>query len=198
MEYNFLQLNIKRSWAAKSLLDQNMAENNLAIAIISEPPQIKESGDWLISKDGLAAIHWNQDLTTCVLVEKGIDYVIVEMMGVHIVSYYGSPNKKAREFEASLLRLQGSLNKHRNARILLAGDFNARSEVWEDKKNNVRGQILIDWAEYYDYRIINKGTIPTFSSDIGESIIDLTLASPGLMNSIKKKLESSSTHGNPF
>lgn len=129
MEYNILQLNTKRSWAAKNLLDQHMAENNIALAIISEPPQIKESGDWLISKDGMAAMHWNQDLTTCILVEKGMDYVIVETMGIHIVSYYGSPNKKAGEFEASLLRLQGSLDRHKNARTLLAGDFNARSKM---------------------------------------------------------------------
>lgn len=42
-----------------------------------------------------------------------------------------------------------------------------------------------DWAEYNDYRIINKGNTPTFSSDIGESIVDLTLASPDIMNLIK-------------
>lgn len=185
IEHNVLQLNIKRSWAAKNLLDQHMAENNFALAIISKSPQIKENGNWLISKDGLAAIHWNQELISCMLVEKGTDYIIIETMEIHIVVYYGSPNKKVGDFEGSLLRMQESLERHKNGRTLLAGNFNARSIIWGDKKTSKRGEILNDWTEHNDYRILNKGTTPTFSSDIGESIVDLTLASPGIMNHIK-------------
>lgn len=154
-----------------------MVENKYAVAIISESLLISEANNWLISEDGLAAVHWNQDFTFCTLVEKGDDYVMIEALGMRIISYYSFLNIKSREFEASLSQLQNMLERHKNGCVVLAGDFNARSPIWGDRLSNIRGKILIDWIEYNDFRFLNNGTDPTYFSNMGESIIDLIWSS---------------------
>lgn len=142
------------------------------------------ANNWLTSNDGLSAIHWNNNIATCTLVNKGENYVMADFQGTRIVSYYYSPNKNTRDFEDSLDQLQDILNKQQGASIILAGDFNARSSIWGDRITNVRGKILANWIEYLDLRLVNRGTKPTYSAPQGDSIIDLIWVTSGILKNI--------------
>lgn len=56
----------------------------------------------------------------------------------------------------------------------MAGDFNARSQPWEDSLTNVKEKAVEDWAAQNDLVLINQGKVSTCIRQRGESTIDLT------------------------
>lgn len=57
--YNkILQCNLGRSWDGQNLLIRQAQELGAGIYLISEPPCIPDSVNWLDSSDGLAAIYF--------------------------------------------------------------------------------------------------------------------------------------------
>jgi len=64
---------------------------------------------------------------------------------------------------------------------LIAGDFNAWHTTWGSRYNNARGEALVDMISSLGMNILNRGNAPTFQRGNAESIVDLTLASHGLI-----------------
>jgi len=65
-----------------------------------------------------------------------------------------------------------------DALIIVAGDFNARSPAWGDTRRNPRGQPLEDWMSGHGLGLLNTGHASTCVRPQGESVIDITMASP--------------------
>lgn len=63
-----------------------------------------------------------------------------------------------------------------NGRLLICGDFNARSVHWGCHTNNRRGFLLEDWVLELNLEIVNHGNVPTCVRPQGSSVIDLTVA----------------------
>ncbi|EFN76462.1 hypothetical protein EAI_08649, partial [Harpegnathos saltator] len=57
--------------------------------------------------------------------------------------------------------------------VIVAGDFNAQSELWDSRRDDRRGEVTIDWATGLGLHIL-KGNKSTFVGSRGESIIDLS------------------------
>ncbi|XP_071581984.1 uncharacterized protein [Temnothorax nylanderi] len=90
-------------------------------------------------------------------------------------------------------------NIQNNHNLLICGDFNAHSSLWDPRHRDYKGDLLEDWAAQMDVRLINVGNKATFASAQGSSIIDLTWASPGLLGRIRNwavrdEMESLSDH----
>lgn len=197
-----LQLNLNNNWGSKNLLEQQMIEFEFAVALISEPPKEKKKPkNWWYSKQGNAAIYCNSSEANKIkLLKTEENYVMMELEGVIMASFYFSPNHNIIKYNEALGELEMDINKYRGKGIVIGGDFNARSTLWGDKCNNRRGIELIEWLEGTDLTLINNGSTPTFIHNVGgESIIDLTLITSGLRNAIRDwkvdiEMESLSDH----
>ncbi|EFN82526.1 Putative 115 kDa protein in type-1 retrotransposable element R1DM, partial [Harpegnathos saltator] len=64
--------------------------------------------------------------------------------------------------------------------VLLCGDFNARSWLWDPRRENRRGEVLSEWAAEMDLRLLNVGGVSTCVRPQGVSVVDLSWVSPGL------------------
>lgn len=175
MNHRIIQANIN-NWDAKNLLEHQVKELEFAIAIVAEPPNVKDAQNWWVSEGGKAAILWNAKLIkSCKLLDIDKDFVIIELAGIAIAFFYFSPNGSSADFESTLDILERAIKKIRMKGVILAGDFNARSTSWRDKLTNNKGLILERWAETNELNLINYGNTPTFHHAFhGESIIDLT------------------------
>lgn len=69
---------------------------------------------------------------------------------------------------------------------ILAGDFNARSQSWGDTRTTVKGKTVEDWAAQNGLVLINRGSVSTCVRQKGESIVDLTWASPSAARNIRE------------
>lgn len=73
----------------------------------------------------------------------------------------------------------------RSTPSLICGDFNAHSTMWSSQSTDRRGESNIDWTAVTELRLLNKGAKYTCVRPQGSSIIDLSWASPCLMNRVK-------------
>ena len=76
------------------------------------------------------------------------------------------------------LSLRETLGRLSSWASLVLGDFNTHSTAWGSRKTNGRGRDVQDWAAALDLRLMNRGSTSTCVAWRGESIVDLTWASP--------------------
>lgn len=182
MAIKILQVNINRSRGALDLLMHQARELGAGILLVSEPCYIPPLDNWLISLDGGSAIYFDPNLVgfRCRLAKQGNRFVAAFCGPYLIVSIYFSPNLNLREFDAFLTDLSMTLAS-RADKVIVAGDFNAKSNLWGSDITNQRGLQVIRWAAERDLRIVNTGDTPTCVRPQGTSIIDLTWSSPDLL-----------------
>ncbi|EFN77128.1 hypothetical protein EAI_10688, partial [Harpegnathos saltator] len=86
--------------------------------------------------------------------------------------------------------------------VVVAGDFNAHSEEWgcSPRQRDPRGNVVADWAAELGLVLMNTGSTCTcVRPGGGESVIDLTLASPSAARNfrewvVEEERESLSDH----
>ena len=71
-------------------------------------------------------------------------------------------------------------------KLLILGDFNAKSSAWGSTITNARGNTLAEWAASLDLRLLNRGNKNTCIRWQGESIVDLYWASPMLAQQVDR------------
>lgn len=59
--------------------------------------------------------------------------------------------------------------------LLMGMDSNAHNGIWNSQTTNARGEALEEVINLFNLQIANSGSLPTFESHVGTSIIDLTL-----------------------
>lgn len=72
-----------------------------------------------------------------------------------------------------------------NKQLLLSCDANAHHVIWGSTDTNVRGRDLLDYICSNNLDIMNEGNKPTFINAIRQEVLDLTLATPFVSQSIK-------------
>ncbi|XP_026824325.1 uncharacterized protein LOC113561699 [Ooceraea biroi] len=110
--------------------------------------------------------------------ESGRGYVAVEFAGIAVVGCYVSPNWDLAHFGGFLAEVGGCVERCAPRPVLVAGDFNAKSRVWGSPRSDAMGETLVDWVASLGLCILNIGSEGTCVRRGGESIVDLTLASP--------------------
>lgn len=63
-----------------------------------------------------------------------------------------------------------------DAQIIVAGDFNARSPAWGDKRRNDRGNPLKMWMDGLGLQLLNRGSTCVRPQE--GSVLDITMAFP--------------------
>lgn len=183
MEVRIVQINLNNCQTAQDLLAQWIIEERIAMCIIQEPWRETRSG-WFTSKNGKAAIWWNRKylMDPCIQIYKGEHTIAVENKHITYISCYCTPNANIRCFEEMLNELTEILRN--SCAVVIGGDFNAKSEMWNSEYIDRRGEITEEWAAMHDLRIINSGSISTCVRPQGASIIDLTWVTPAMLNKI--------------
>lgn len=141
-----IQINLNRSWGAYDLLTQYMAEANVGLNAISEPPRsLPENSLRFLSEDGLAAVLWRPESSKskiCRLVTRGEKYVMVCFGDVYIISSYISPNLNSSCFSRFLDDLSITIGTQ-TRQFLVCGDFNAHAAFWGSPDTDRRGELTV-------------------------------------------------------
>lgn len=163
---SFLQINIGRKKTAHDLMFQTAAEKNIDILLISEPNKNKaqKTNDLTDKNIDTQIIILNKKIQITSR-GKGTGYNWVEIEDMIIYSCYISPNSKIEEFEQYLQNIEDSIQNKKQKKIIIGGDFNAKSMLWGGKQTDKRGNILEEWMIQNELTTINIGNTPTFRRD---------------------------------
>lgn len=97
---------------------------------------------------------------------------------VVMVDCFVSPNRTLAEYEMYLDGIRTFISQHLSGPVLVHGDFNAHATAWGSSKTNARGETLLEWTAGLDLLILNRGRRSTCVRPTGESIVDISFASP--------------------
>ncbi|XP_011147563.2 uncharacterized protein LOC105188041 [Harpegnathos saltator] len=154
-----------------------MAERGVGLDIAAEPYHIpKNHPRWFGDDLGSAAIVWraNDSSPPATFVSCGRGYVVAKWGVVTVVGVCFPPAKSLDLIGyRSKLQEMGDNPKAPLRSCHRGGDFNAKSELWDPRRDDRRGEVTIDWAASLGLHILNEGSKSTFVGSRGESIIDL-------------------------
>lgn len=175
--HKLIQVNINHCWDAYNLLQQYMAEKEIALAIISEPIHIPQV-NCASSTDKKAAIIWKPDLIRAQIktVSTGEGFVTITYNQMVIFSCYISPNIGFSKFEETLNELEYEIKRLNPHNLIVCGDLNTKSTAWGSSYTCPRGRLLESWATANELILMNKGGTPTCVRPQGDSVIDTTWA----------------------
>lgn len=131
-------------------------------------------------------IYWKPtDLEyQCNLISQRSKHVIVQYGNVYLTSCYTSPNCTLVEYAKFLDKLEHDINRLIGNKVLICGDFNSNSEYWSNGITNPKGELVEEWAATHGLILINTGTTPTCVRPQGNSVVDLTWATPTMADHI--------------
>jgi ribonuclease HI len=178
-------------------LGQYVVRNKVEIALLQEPYAWRNQVAGLGHLGGVLHYERNGELPprTCIYTSNNIrnmgcvmticyrDLTVVETYfiardgrrhKVALASCYlpGDGEAPTRELEETVLRYKG-----KNIPLIVGCDANAHHEVWGSTDTNCRGESLLEFITSNDLEIINTGDTPTFVNRIRREVLDITLAS---------------------
>lgn len=175
-----IQVNCNRSRHAHAMIEEIADRRGASLLLLSEPNRALTVNrpDWITDTRRSSCIVTTKqvNITKC---GTGEGYAWIEIVGVgRIYSCYLSPNCALEDVNAFLDDLSASIREASTPNnVVVAGDFNAASEVWGASKTDKRGYLLLDWIAVNNLVVLNEGDQPTFHRAGQESHVDLTLCS---------------------
>lgn len=201
MGVRILQLNTKRSAVVTGEVRQLVAQKRFDVLLLQEPyvrkqgtshtfyglgtetkvAAIRSHRPWTmvaVSNPQLQLTHISQLSTThCVCAE-----IQTPSISFYVVSCYFQYKD---EIEIHLRHLETVLYSLRGQRFIVSVDANARSSLWGPQRTDERGNKFEDLISAHGLEILNDaGQGPTFETMQGTSFIDVTLASPTMIQFI--------------
>ena len=181
-----LQANLNHSVKAQDLLLQTMDEHGLGLAVVAEPYRTPLSNRVSDITDTVAVIRVGYaDSPAIITVRRGQGFVVTAWGGMLIVGVYESPNVHTESLRRLLDEIRSNIAPLMAQNVLVLGDFNAKSVLWGSPRTNARGEAVAEWAAELDMRLINEGSRSTCVRWQGESIVDLTWASPSAARKVR-------------
>ncbi|XP_070529759.1 uncharacterized protein [Cardiocondyla obscurior] len=175
------ETNLNHAREAQDLFVHSLVEYGCGVGIAAEPYRVPPNHpSWAVDTLGSVAIHWTSHTRPCIFVASGDGWVCVEWNTIYLIGIYISPALNLVDFETRLMSLDGVIRQLLPRPILVAGDFNAKSLAWGCPRPDRRGDITTEWADSLSLSLINEGNVPTCIAWRGESIVDLTWASPSM------------------
>lgn len=179
-----LQGNLNHCRGAQDLLMQTLAQESISLAVVAEPYNVPDHPRWFRDEGSSIAIHWagRENALSCTLLEKGHGLVAVEWGRVAIIGCYVSPNCSLADYELYLYEVRECIRRCLPRPTLIMGDFNAHSLEWGCARDNIKGQTILEWAAELDLRLLNRGVVSTCVRWQGESVVDLSWATPSALS----------------
>ncbi|XP_011647144.1 uncharacterized protein LOC105433494 [Pogonomyrmex barbatus] len=169
-------------------------EIGISLVFVSEPYRTKGGTDWYVSTcEKSAILLFDVTGTPSVSrIKSGNGFTALKVNDHLMVSCYFSPNRPLEEFGGFLDDLYDLVRFYPMERVIVAGDFNARSTSWRDTITNDRGTLLERWLDSTGLVVANNNSRPTCERDQGKSIVDLIQVSARIRT--KSILTSSRTN----
>jgi len=101
-----------------------------------------------------------------------------------VIGVYLPPSLSLAQFEDELGEVEEAVRSGLPGPVLVMGDFNSKSRSWGCRYGDRRGEVLRDWAGSLGLTLLNEGSVPTCVRPQGESIVDLTWASPAALRRV--------------
>ncbi|XP_018374134.1 PREDICTED: uncharacterized protein LOC108768258 [Trachymyrmex cornetzi] len=158
-----------------------MAEGEFAVAVISEPYKIPlNHPHWTGNADKSVAITWRRTYIPmpCTPLKSGKHYASIRWGDMILIGTYLPPSLDVRQFEEALEEMEEEILQMDNSPLYVMGDFNSKAALWQSKTTDVRGKIVVEWASRLGICCLNHGGRSTCVRHTGESIVELSLASP--------------------
>ena len=157
---SIMQINVDGGRSAQDLLMATAGERGADVLIVSEPYRCgTEEEGWFPDSSSRAAVFIaNPTMRVREIGRRdnnGFRWVALDEITIY--SCYWSPNTDYTLFVVFLDRLEGSM---RNAQgtVIVAGDLNAKSPVWGDHREDLKGQALADMMASMDMLACNQVT----------------------------------------
>lgn len=109
----FLQVNLNNCQVAQDLFFRALSKYLVDVAIISEPQRQVISMDWLEDTTGKAQFGAISGFAYFGDIKQADEFVVAEVMKIHIYRCYFSPNQPLSNFEAFLDKLLISIRRRR-------------------------------------------------------------------------------------
>lgn len=182
---NLIQINLNRSGAAHALLDQIIVENKIDLVIISEPyKKIQKHDRYIIDQnEDVAIMIVNPNIKYYQIIRKK-GQVWIKLQNFFIGGVYVSPNVDDGIYRAFIAELEETFRAGKMP-VVIAGDFNAKSNMWGSPQLNKRGEIVEEFIAANSMMVVNEGSAPTFVRRDQQSHLDLTLCTENMSNKIK-------------
>ncbi|KAI4494173.1 hypothetical protein M0802_009207 [Mischocyttarus mexicanus] len=153
-------------------------EVNAGVAVVAEPWWIPPgSAEWCPALGGTpsAAVLVSARVGQYSLLRRSEYFVAVRIHGCVVVSVYFPPSESLGEFEVLLEDLSALLEDQPwPSRVVVAGDFNARSDSWDPGcRENARGRLLAEWTSRSGLFLLNDKGHSTCVRPQGSSVVDL-------------------------
>nr|XP_034195162.1 uncharacterized protein LOC117611332 [Osmia lignaria] len=177
-------VNLNHCRLAHDLLAVSAREQEADILVLSEPYLTPDN--WFTDLTGRASISiTNTGIAksrklTVLSCDKG--FVCINYNDICIMSVYASPNDSSQAFEAQLASMEMFLAgiKGTLSKVIVAGDFNAKSPLWGSKNWCSRGRTLYQWCNGLGLTpTIAKGGVTCDRG--GGSVVDLLFCSNDAM-----------------
>lgn len=151
---------------------------DIDIVLISEPNKamLQKQKEWVVDENLDACIVILRNETEMKKSGNGAGFCYIETNKYTVFSCYSSGNRDIEDMEA-LLNEIGSRMNGTMSNVIVAGDFNAKSPLWGETRNDRRGDMLAEWIAERDLIVLNDGVSPTFQVENYSSILDLSLTS---------------------
>lgn len=179
MPVKILQANLNHACQAQSMFLHTMTEHGCAVGIIAEPYRIPEgTSNWASDDSKTVAITWRttQDFPPCNKVGSKKGILVVDWGKYTIIGVYISPNTSLNEYEDWLENITNCLKRRPTRPTIIAGDFNAKSEMWGSRLTNSRGRVTERWAAQNGLILANTDSTSTCVRLQCEFVIVLTWA----------------------
>ncbi|XP_025161078.1 uncharacterized protein LOC112589999 [Harpegnathos saltator] len=195
--------NLHRARQALPLFEHTMTERGAGLGIAAEPHHVPRNHRWFGDELGSVAIVWKASNSSppAKYLDRGRGFVVARWGVVTVVGVYLPPEKSLglADYKSRLQEMGDVIKRHLPGPVIVAGDFNAKSELWGSRRDDRRGEVTADWAVGLGLHIMNDGIKSTFVGSRGESIIDLSWATPSALRRVRtwrvaEELESLSDH----
>ncbi|XP_053989863.1 uncharacterized protein LOC128882309, partial [Hylaeus volcanicus] len=193
-----LQANINLSAKAQDLFIHCLAELGVGLAVVAESYRVADRPNWVTDALGSVVIVGG-DTAAIRVFARANGFVGAECGGLALIGVYAPPSAPLAAFEWLLDRVRDALSRSPVARTLVLGDFNAKSTTWGGPATDARGRAVLEWAARTDLRLLNRGSVSTCVRWQGESIVDLSWATPAAARLVSgwrvaEEVESVSDH----
>lgn len=192
-----IQVNLNKQMISSEQMRDICLKDNIDIILVQDPLIINgyvtcfEGCRQILSEDNpeAAIIITNNKIKAIKLGQFTTRYIAVARIGIGsskddvvIVSAYFRYNKPTTMFTELLTNISLA-----NRRLLIGADCNGHSIRWHNNSTNTRGKIVEELVDDQDLRIINTPQdLKTYKrNEMGESNIDITLASPSIKRLVR-------------
>lgn len=187
-----LQVNLQKSRAGFDLILKAAEDLGASVILASEPNIAKaRKSKWYSNPRCNCALKvMKSNPFKSQIPTSGECFVRLDTEDITFYSVYLSYNDSRDTFERELLQLYNDIdsliNTKPNRAIMIGGDFNSKSAMWNSPTEDPRGRILSEWFASLELTILNRGSTPTFIRGESSSFIDITVCTENLSTSVKR------------